>query len=87
LQPPAHSLTLVVKGCFDFVENAKAIICEDADAGAIMGSKGSESLIFDQRGRSKGSESLILNKAPKSQKSTDKQTKQVHKVTQLMVQG
>lgn len=37
LQPPAHSLTLVVKGCFDLVENDKAIICEDADAGAIMG--------------------------------------------------
>jgi uncharacterized protein YjbI with pentapeptide repeats len=37
LQPPAHSLTLVVKGCFDLVEKDKAIICEDADAGAIMG--------------------------------------------------
>jgi uncharacterized protein YjbI with pentapeptide repeats len=37
LQSPDHSLTLVVKGCFDLVAGDKAVHCEDPDAGAIMG--------------------------------------------------
>jgi uncharacterized protein YjbI with pentapeptide repeats len=37
LQSPDHSLTLVVKGCFDLVAGDKAVFCEDPDAGAIMG--------------------------------------------------
>lgn len=37
LQSPNHSLTLVVKGCFDLVAGDKAVHCEDPDAGAIMG--------------------------------------------------
>jgi hypothetical protein len=37
LQAPDHSLTLVVKGCFDLVAEGKAVVCEDPDAGAIMG--------------------------------------------------
>lgn len=37
LQPPNHSLTLVVKGCFDLVDGAKAVFAQDPDAGAIMG--------------------------------------------------
>jgi uncharacterized protein YjbI with pentapeptide repeats len=37
LQAPDHSLTLVVKGCFDLVAGGKAVVCEDPDAGAIMG--------------------------------------------------
>jgi hypothetical protein len=36
LQSPNHSLTLVVKGCFDLVAGDKAVLCEDPDAGAIM---------------------------------------------------
>jgi uncharacterized protein YjbI with pentapeptide repeats len=37
LQSPNHSLTLVVKGCFDLVAGDKAVLCEDPDAAAIMG--------------------------------------------------
>ena len=37
LQSPNHSLTLVVKGCFDLVAGDKAVLCDDPDAGAIMG--------------------------------------------------
>ena len=37
LKAPDHSLTLVVKGCFDLVAGDKAVVCEDPDAGAIMG--------------------------------------------------
>jgi hypothetical protein len=36
LHSPNHSLTLVVKGCFDFVEGEKAMF-SDANDGAIMG--------------------------------------------------
>lgn len=37
LQSPAHSLTLVVKGCFDLKPDSKAMLSEDPDASAILG--------------------------------------------------
>lgn len=37
VQSPNHSLTLVVKGCFDLVAGDKAVLSADPDAGAIMG--------------------------------------------------
>ena len=37
LQPPNHSLTLVVKGCFDLVSDDKAIFSQNPDDATIMG--------------------------------------------------
>ncbi len=37
LQPPNNSLTLMVKGCFDLVENDRACFSEDEDAATVMG--------------------------------------------------
>lgn len=37
LQPPNHSLTLMVKGCFDLVQSDKACFTEDEDAATVMG--------------------------------------------------
>ncbi|MGJ8680381.1 DUF2169 domain-containing protein [Paraglaciecola sp.] len=37
LQSPQHSLTLIVKGCFDLVANEKSVFTEDPDASAVMG--------------------------------------------------
>ncbi|MFT6898023.1 MAG: hypothetical protein ACJA13_002439 [Paraglaciecola sp.] len=37
LQSPNHSLTLVIKGCFDLVAGDKAVECDDPDGAAIMG--------------------------------------------------
>jgi uncharacterized protein YjbI with pentapeptide repeats len=51
VQSPAHSLTLVVKGCFDLAVDDKATFCTDPDVGAITGdvtvdNKPSASLLY-----------------------------------------
>jgi uncharacterized protein YjbI with pentapeptide repeats len=37
LQPPNHSLTFIVKGCFDIVEGQPASFCDNDDEAMIMG--------------------------------------------------
>ena len=37
LQPPEHSLSLIVKGCFDLVSGGKAVFTQDSDAATIVG--------------------------------------------------